>query len=917
MGVVVASTNFPTDGPLAGRVTEVGGKTWALHGTSTGWAVASGKVGGPIGGPNWNLSLITIPTVASSVYPIRVTAVITPQPASAVGLYLGPTAGYGFALMVQNDVNSGGLCPIRIQVSDGSVYWSGSTLAKPAAMVDGVPATWVVTIDPVSRLITASVDGVQFYSGTPFTLGAFPWRAGLITQDNSSGVGQIGTSSVDSFIVEDMWPTSEGNAPVGVAGSSHEDLFADSRIITADSPVGLSSTAPAIIYSMTATGLSPAGLGTPSSATISAGGRVPSPLPGVFIGDPFMGGFLAGVIDTTVGNINVADASQVGERYALIVSPKSLEASRAYKTVATVSPAATLTRWNGLTATAAMAADAETYPAADYCAGLTPPVDAASAWYFPAIDELEVIYRNLKSTTDANTVGSRGDVFIGLVESHGTCPSSDPPGAAHTAGAPARSLVSAFWTSGTEFLSLSQYASTRYPGTSTHAWYQQFYDPLYGPGSQNLYSKTTARNVRPVRRFTIPKLYPVTADAPVGVATPSVVDMIVDTRFVAAESPVVVTTSDTASIYSMTATGSSPVGMGSSTRVATNITSGTSAIKLATTNAASRLYPPNGPWNQNWSADKGLDGGFTYPAGCSVDTVNLPTGVGATGSLKFPAAVSNGSSTFYHEVSITKTLVTAGNVTYYHKTSLKNFYDYLKLYVDGVYKSSSQVTGETAWTLKSFAITEGTHTFQWRLYVDYSTGGRPPDSAWISQVTIPAVATPPSNILNPVTVESSSLVSVPTADETSGMAPIAIESSSTGLLRGITDGVAPVAIGSNGIGSALSLLTSYDGEPTDILVPVFLTGVIDPIYPEPVDPVDFDGLLDPLVAPTLSKSDTAGGHLLAATYRYTYAGWKGTTAQATAPSPPTDITLTDEDTVTLTYPTIDGADGYLVYREEI
>ena len=50
-----------------------------------------------------------------------------------------------------------------------------------------------------------------------------------------------------------------------------------------------------------------------------------NPLAGVNIGDSFMGGYYAGIIDTTQGNIIAADQSQTGLRYALIVAGKSLE----------------------------------------------------------------------------------------------------------------------------------------------------------------------------------------------------------------------------------------------------------------------------------------------------------------------------------------------------------------------------------------------------------------------------------------------------------------------------------------------------------------------------------------------------------------------------------------------------------------
>ncbi|MGV8972723.1 MAG: discoidin domain-containing protein [Rhodoglobus sp.] len=113
------------------------------------------------------------------------------------------------------------------------------------------------------------------------------------------------------------------------------------------------------------------------------------------------------------------------------------------------------------------------------------------------------------------------------------------------------------------------------------------------------------------------------------------------------------------------------------------------------------------------------------------------------------------------------------------------------------------------------------------------------------------------------------------------------------------------------------ILTPYFGEPSAILIPVELTGMMTPDLPPPVPPVDFAGIADPTVAPTLVASDTAAGNLPAGSYRYAYAAWKGSEGQPSAPSPwSTALVLTTSDTITLTYPTVAGADGYLVYRED-
>lgn len=217
------------------------------------------------------------------------------------------------------------------------------------------------------------------------------------------------------------------------------------------------------------------------------------------IGDSWLGGYYAGIINTTKGNIIAADAFQTGQRFAVIVAPKSLEASsKQYKNALSSAPAQAQTRWNGLDATAAM--NSSTYPAAFYCAGLTKPSgDDASAWYLPAIDELELLWRNLKPITDNNSVGSNGDTFPGSFAT-GYNPSSDPTGVAYTSSVPAQTTVAAFKTGGAQAMAAGALFSAT-EGSSTSAWYQRFdsgWNGMQSPGN-----KTNSFYVRPVRRLVL------------------------------------------------------------------------------------------------------------------------------------------------------------------------------------------------------------------------------------------------------------------------------------------------------------------------------------------------------------------------------------------------------------------------------
>src|SRR6056297_2404982 len=117
------------------------------------------------------------------------------------------------------------------------------------------------------------------------------------------------------------------------------------------------------------------------------------------IGQPYEGGYLAGVIDST------QTEGSSGERYALIVAPKasgenaSLEWGGYNYTVSGAD-----STWNGKQNTIDLKADSQSHPAAAFCDGLT--IGGDSAWYLPAPDELELLYRNFKPTTQGNYTSS-------------------------------------------------------------------------------------------------------------------------------------------------------------------------------------------------------------------------------------------------------------------------------------------------------------------------------------------------------------------------------------------------------------------------------------------------------------------------------------------------------------------------------
>ncbi len=189
------------------------------------------------------------------------------------------------------------------------------------------------------------------------------------------------------------------------------------------------------------------------------------------LGQSYAGGFYGGQILISGTVYNLVVASKTGG-----------EGTYAYRTTtAAESGLPADNTYYGLTSTN-LYADAA-HPAFQWAAALT--LNGFTDWYVPAWYELEIIYRNLKPSTTANTT------------SFGANPYANPTATSnYTTTVPGQTAALAFRTGGAEAFSASSYmTATQSPGLTTDS-----YRITFNTGSVVTQLKTTTALVRAIRR---------------------------------------------------------------------------------------------------------------------------------------------------------------------------------------------------------------------------------------------------------------------------------------------------------------------------------------------------------------------------------------------------------------------------------
>ena len=93
--------------------------------------------------------------------------------------------------------------------------------------------------------------------------------------------------------------------------------------------------------------------------------------------------------------------------------------------------------------------------------------------------------------------------------------------------------------------------------------------------------------------------------------------------------------------------------------------------------------------------------------------------------------------------SITLDVIEDGQISFYKKVSCEstgsitgNYYDYLSFFIDGI--EMEKWAGEINWSLESFPVNSGNHTFKWTFIKDQAvTSGA--DAAWVDFIVLPQI----------------------------------------------------------------------------------------------------------------------------------------------------------------------------------
>lgn len=154
----------------------------------------------------------------------------------------------------------------------------------------------------------------------------------------------------------------------------------------------------------------------------------------------------------------------------------------------------------------------------------------------------------------------------------------------------------------------------------------------------------------------------------------------------------------------------------------------------------------------------------------TIDTVDPYSGVYC---IRSGTVDDNQSS----ELSLSMTTSSAGNISFAVKVSSEASYDFLRFRIDGA--EQDNWSGFSDWSMVSFPVSAGTHTFSWVYDTDGSMEDRE-DCAWIDAITFPPHAPPePELSVNPLSLDFGNV-----AVGSTGQENFTITNTGTGTLEG-------------------------------------------------------------------------------------------------------------------------------------